>query len=84
LKQLEETLTNIDALITHGDDTLTLPIRQLGQLSMLKVYVRNPHDLETVESYLADYFADQSPEILYLQGDVCRADLLIEIEAHYA
>jgi chorismate lyase/3-hydroxybenzoate synthase len=84
LKQLKETLTNIDALVAHGDDTLSLPVRQVGQLSMLKVYLRYLDDLEKVKAFLADYFQASQPDTLFLQGDVCRADLLIEIEAHYA
>lgn len=86
LKQLAETMQNIESLVEHGHQTLHLPIMKACGLSLLKVYIRDASDFSLVKSWLTSYFANQalSPAILYVQGDVCRADLLIEIEAIYA
>lgn len=84
IAQLNETLANIDALLNHGDETLTLPIQHSKNLTLLKVYLRDPRMLDIVRQQLSNYYQGSPPPLMYLQGDVCRADLLIEIEAHYA
>ena len=83
IAQLHETLTNIETLLRHGDKTLGLPIQHAYELSLLKIYLRDPNTIQAVQQYIDDYF-DKTPPLIYLQGDVCREDLLIEIEAHYA
>jgi hypothetical protein len=45
-----------------------------------KVYVRQPSDLSAIEAALAKSLRP-STSIVYLQADVCREDLLVEIEA---
>jgi len=84
-QQLKETLKNVEALIQHGFETLDLSIQQLEQVSHLKVYLRDASLLPLVKQLLEKRFStsQQSPTILYLQGDVCRADLLVEIEAGF-
>jgi len=86
LKQLSETIQNIESLVEHGQQTLALSISTASELNLLKVYVRHVDDFPIIKQWLDDYFAQSQhqPDILYLQGDVCRADLLIEIEATYA
>jgi chorismate lyase/3-hydroxybenzoate synthase len=46
---------------------------------MFKVYVRNSKQLDTVRSILQDPFL-LSSQLLYLQGDLCRRELLVEVE----
>jgi hypothetical protein len=46
----------------------------------LKVYVRQPGDLQAIEAVLTAALP-ASTSIVYLQADVCREDLLVEIEA---
>ncbi len=84
-QQLKETLNNVEALVQHGFDTLDLSIQTLEELSHLKVYLRDASLLPLAKALLEKRFsnAKQSPTILYLQGDVCRADLLVEIEAGF-
>ena len=43
-----------------------------------KVYVRRPSDLPLIQAQMAALGAAQ---IVYLQADICRQDLLVEIEA---
>lgn len=81
LAQLEETVTNIEALIgvayRHGH-----PTRRLEDLDLLKVYVRDADMLAPVRAALETRFANADrPQRLYVLADVCRADLQVEIEA---
>lgn len=67
--QLEETLRNIDIVLGQTG-------RTLSDVTIAKTYVRDPADLDAIASRLADVF----PSNLYLHSDICRADLLLEIE----
>ncbi|MCK5902619.1 MAG: hypothetical protein KAG28_05665 [Cocleimonas sp.] len=82
-QQLNETLRNIEALVHHGNNTLDLPIQCFTDLSHLKVYLRDLLMLPIVEEVLIRRYGRQLPLVLFLQGDVCRSDLLVEIEAAY-
>lgn len=67
--QLEETLRNIEAVLGRTG-------RSLKDVSAAKTYVRNAADYETIASRLAGVF----PVNLFLEADICRKDLLLEIE----
>ena len=45
-----------------------------------KVYVRRPEDLARIQTELAAALGARA-QIIYLQADICRQDLLVEIEA---
>lgn len=45
-----------------------------------RVYVRNAEDLLVVQRAVTHYFG-QSVQVHYVQADICRRDLLVEIEA---
>jgi chorismate lyase/3-hydroxybenzoate synthase len=47
--------------------------------AIYKVYVRNPDQLLSIRQTLHDPLLNSSP-ILLLQGDLCRQELLVEIE----
>lgn len=76
-KQLEETLRNIDSLLHH--EAVLARQQHPAQFTNIKVYIRDPGDLPMVQSRVADYFGNQA-SVLYLEGDICRGDLLLEIE----
>jgi enamine deaminase RidA (YjgF/YER057c/UK114 family) len=78
IAQTRETLANIDALL---DETNRMGADRyaLGGLRF-KVYVRRARDLGAVERALSDLLGS-GPQIVYLNADVCREDLLVEIEA---
>lgn len=76
-KQLEETLRNIDGLLQH-ELVLSRQKRPI-QFTNVKVYVRHPEDLPTIQSRVSEYFGELAPTV-YLHGDICRSDLLLEIE----
>lgn len=77
--QTLETLTNIDALLDEANRVAGSAHYSLEGLK-LKVYMRRASDLAAIESVLSAAL-DGSTTIVYLQADVCREDLLVEIEA---
>lgn len=52
----------------------------------LKVYLHDPTTLPAVRERLEAYLtkAGHGVDVLYLQGDVCRSDLMVEVEGIYA
>jgi enamine deaminase RidA (YjgF/YER057c/UK114 family) len=77
--QTRETLVNIGALVDEANRTVGAQRFALSDLK-LKVYVRNLADLPAIKATLAGLL-DPTTCIVYLQADVCREDLLVEIEA---
>src|ERR1700734_300771 len=77
--QTRETLANIDALLEEANRVVGTRRYALDGLK-LKVYVRRPADLDAIRSALAPRLRP-STSVLFLRADVCREDLLVEIEA---
>jgi chorismate lyase/3-hydroxybenzoate synthase len=77
--QTRETLTNIDALLDEANRIVGSAHYSLDGLKF-KVYVRRASDFAAIESVLSAAL-HSSTTIVYLQADVCREDLLVEIEA---
>ncbi len=78
--QLDETLANLDALIGATDAAEGTGFGGLSSLSHAKVYLRDPAFYPWVREALADRLA-RDCQTLYLRGDICRGELLLEIEA---
>lgn len=88
--QTYETLKNIQTLM---DETVKTTLSHQAQQAFsatdwrqpetLKVYLRNPNDHAAVDAILQAELQCHYP-IMYLQGDICRAELLLEIEAIYS
>jgi len=77
--QTRETLVNIGALVEEANRVTGRARYSLDGLK-LKVYVRNAADLAAVELAIAGTGCPRA-SVVYLQADVCREDLLVEIEA---
>jgi enamine deaminase RidA (YjgF/YER057c/UK114 family) len=77
--QTRETLTNIAALVGEANRVDPGAHFSLGSLAF-KVYVRRPADVPVIRAQLAAVL-EPSSRVIYLQADVCREDLLVEIEA---
>jgi enamine deaminase RidA (YjgF/YER057c/UK114 family) len=77
--QTLETLSNITALVEEANRMLGSRRYALDRLK-LKVYVRQPSDLKVIAAALERRVRSSTP-IVYLRADVCREDLLVEIEA---
>lgn len=69
--QTEETLRNIHVLLDQGDV-------HAGQM-LLKVYLRHADDLPLTQELVQKEFGSACKTV-YLQSDICRTDLLLEIE----
>jgi enamine deaminase RidA (YjgF/YER057c/UK114 family) len=83
VRQTEESLVNVAAVrgAAEARSGLVFPAADM----LHTVYVRHAADLDSVrrifeQSVGADSLAAR--EALYLQADVCRSELLVEIEAH--
>ena len=55
---------------------------QLDGLSLLRVYLRPPFDINKIKTEVQRWSGPDVPT-LYLAGDICRDDLLIEIEGYH-
>jgi chorismate lyase/3-hydroxybenzoate synthase len=77
--QTHESLANIDALLTEANRIVGTTRYALDGLKF-KVYVREPADIAAIETALAATVQPTTP-VVYLQADVCREELLVEIEA---
>ena len=77
--QTRETLANIEALLAEANRVARGARFELGALAC-KVYVRRPADLPVIKAELAAAFG-AGTQLIYLQADICRQDLLVEIEA---
>jgi chorismate lyase/3-hydroxybenzoate synthase len=73
--QLRESLLNIDALLAGA------PGERAYSPSLVKVYVRHREHLEPVRHGVERWLADRRAAVLYLNADLCRKELLVEIEA---
>lgn len=77
--QCRESLANVTAVLEQANHLgRSLPYT-LPQLSY-RVYVRHALDFPAVRETLTTLIGAKA-EIVYVQADICRADLLIEIEA---
>jgi chorismate lyase/3-hydroxybenzoate synthase len=77
--QARETMTNLRALLDRAHCVPATLEREARLQSIFKVYVRNRDHLDAVRRVTDDPFFASS-HLLYLQGDLCRKELLVEIE----
>jgi chorismate lyase / 3-hydroxybenzoate synthase len=77
--QTRETVHNIRALLAAANARLGIERFALEQLSY-KVYVRHSEQLAPIEQELRRAIGPAA-RTLYLKADICRRDLLVEIEA---
>lgn len=80
--QLNESLNNVETLVVHANNRYSSRLNAQDDLLYMKVYVRHPHDVSQINPILAARLPGSTPRIL-LRGDMCRDDLLVEIEALY-
>ncbi|MBK7147175.1 MAG: hypothetical protein IPH76_19020 [Xanthomonadales bacterium] len=79
MAQLDEILLNLEALATAAGARAHARA-DLGRDALLRVYLRNPTEAALVRGHLLRQLGDEACFLL-LHGDICRADLRIEIEA---
>ena len=79
LGQLDETVVNMAAVMKkaatiHGNEPLGIE-----QLTSVKIYLRDSRDLDRVRERLEPHLAPGA-STLWVEADICRRDLLLEIE----
>lgn len=81
-QQTMETLRNLDELIEHARRETQVPFSSGHSLTngYLRIYVRRPADLPEIKRALHEFLGDD-PRLVFLRGDICRRELLMEIEA---
>lgn len=78
--QIDVTLDNLDLLLAHVATQSKATNGELPALTaeVLKVYVRHPQDLETIRRRVEEAYPGVA--VVYVAADICRADLLLEID----
>ncbi len=78
-RQTEVTIRNIDRLIKAESIKPHLPNANAQiKFAQTRVYIKNPHDVAKVRTICEQYFT--SGDTIYIESDICRNDLLVEIE----
>jgi len=81
-QQATEILRNLDALIRQArleTQTQNFSGQALAD-GYFRIYVRRPDQVREIEQALHNFLADD-PGLIFLRGDICRRELLLEIEA---
>jgi len=82
-EQTRETARNLAAVVEAANHRCTARF-ELSELDPV-VYVRHPGDAPRVREVLAESLGPEAAFLrraVFLQADICRQDLLVEIEAH--
>jgi chorismate lyase/3-hydroxybenzoate synthase len=82
LEQLDECLNNIDILITEANKQADIDVQDVSDLTGIKLYLPDQDDLETVTTHLRKRIGD-GVHVMVLHADICRSDLLLEIEGFW-
>ncbi len=82
VQQTTETLRNLDELIQQArlETQTQLASGQVLTNGYWRIYVRRPDQVPDIEQALRGYLPDD-PSFVFLRGDICRHELLLEIEA---
>jgi chorismate lyase/3-hydroxybenzoate synthase len=77
--QIDETFRNIDALVERSTAERLITSAPVNRDSIVKAYLRDASDAASVMQELRRRLGPSVP-VLVLAADICRSDLLIEIE----
>lgn len=80
IAQAEETVTNLLTMIDSANHALERRAFAADQLDYV-VYLRHADDLPPVRALLRARLGTPAQRMFFVQADVCRAELLVEIEA---
>jgi len=83
LAQTDEAASNLDALLTNAAGVMNRPgLAAFDEHSLARVYVRHPADWPAIEQRLRRRWP--ALKMCALRGDICRRDLVVEIEAWHS
>jgi chorismate lyase / 3-hydroxybenzoate synthase len=74
-RQVDETCENLEALLAAASARAGVGLT----FRLLRVYLRETADTAPLRAALGQRFGETVP-LLFLRGDICRSDLLVEIE----
>jgi chorismate lyase/3-hydroxybenzoate synthase len=77
-KQIMEIILNLNTLIGHTEQ-LHRGARWQWKEAVLKIYIRQPEHFTTIRDIFEEQLASDA-QVLYLQGEMCRSELLAEVE----
>lgn len=78
--QIEEIRLNLEALLAESVRRLERPgLAGFGPTSLIRVYVRHAEQWPRIQQRFAEIWP--GVPLVGLRGDICRADLLLEVEA---
>lgn len=77
--QTLEILRNLNALITEAELLHGVAREQWFGQALFKVYIRHPEHFSTVRDILKEQLPSHA-QVLYVQGEMCRSELLVEVE----
>jgi chorismate lyase/3-hydroxybenzoate synthase len=77
--QTRETLANLEAVIAEANNTMGKVEFNLRNV-FLRVYIRHAADLSLVRNEIHRHVGDATKAV-FIQADICRQELLLEIEA---
>ena len=79
--QLDETLRNLASLCDSVSEIdQDSPKLILDEQSVLRVYLRDPNDYLAISTALKDQLGPGADQVVFLQGDICRQELMLEID----
>ena len=78
-KQTLEIMQNLNALLTHTEQLHGITRGQWYGQALFKVYIRHPEHVAMIRDILQEQLPSHT-QVLYLQGDMCRSELLLEVE----
>jgi chorismate lyase / 3-hydroxybenzoate synthase len=78
--QIDETLRNIDSVLGAARRERPTLAATLGRGSLVKAYVRDAADLPQVAAALDARLPAETPRLL-LHGEICRRELLVELDS---
>ncbi len=77
--QFEETVQNLEVLLDRAEEA-GAPALRLDELSAFRLYVRHRHHAERLRARFHSLVGADRPLVM-LEGEICRKELLLEIEA---
>jgi chorismate lyase/3-hydroxybenzoate synthase len=79
LDQVGESLRNVNSLLGEAQRLLGGERTRLGESGILRVYIRNEQDFPALKEKLDRIVPAAMPRV-HLLGDICRSDLLTEVD----
>jgi chorismate lyase/3-hydroxybenzoate synthase len=78
VEQTKETMRNIESLLA-GDSWSD----EVRQSKAIRVYLRKEEDYPHVAPIVTEFFAASGLQVAFLRGDICRKELLVEIDGAF-